>query len=239
MKRSCEINVKSIAIIAVVGISGALMLSLRFGHVMVFSFPVPERFGHEINYQLITFLLFLLVLGISILLGGKKAVGYLYPGRFNGPVTPVPLLGINTKGNEDWLKVGVNFLIIITAVNAAVVYFQVFRGNETNFSITGILLPAFAFAIVNSLIEEGIFRYSIVSVFLSTGISSQKAAITSGILFGAVHYFGTPGGIPGIILAGFLAWFLAKSIAETRSIGWAWLIHAAQDLVIFSSVFAV
>ena len=38
-------------------------------------------------------------------------------------------------------------------------------------------------------------------------------------LFGGVHWFGVPGGIGGVALAGFLGGLLAKSIVETRGIG--------------------
>jgi hypothetical protein len=52
-----------------------------------------------------------------------------------------------------------------------------------------------------------------------------------------VHYFGTPGKIPGVLLAGFLGWFLAKSIGETHGFFWAWLIHFLQDVVIITGLF--
>jgi len=33
-------------------------------------------------------------------------------------------------------------------------------------------------------------------------------------------------------LAAFMGWFLATSILQTQGIGWAWAIHAVQDVVI-------
>ena len=56
------------------------------------------------------------------------------------------------------------------------------------------------------------------------------------MLFGGGHYFGTPGGVTGVLLAGFLGWLLSKSIAETHGFGWAWLIHFVQDVVIFVAI---
>lgn len=64
---------------------------------------------------------------------------------------------------------------------------------------------------------------------------SPAAAVTPAALFEGVHYFGAPGGVPGVLLAGFLGWFLSKPIAETRGFAWAWLIHFAQDVVIFTA----
>ncbi|MFT6005009.1 MAG: hypothetical protein ACI8UQ_002153, partial [Bacteroidia bacterium] len=54
-----------------------------------------------------------------------------------------------------------------------------------------------------------------------------------------VHYFGTPGGIIGVIVAGFLGWFLAKSILETKGFFWAWFIHFLQDVVIITAMLAI
>jgi hypothetical protein len=129
--------------------------------------------------------------------------------------------------------VGSSFLVVITLVTAIVIYVPVVRSGSFAFSITGVLVPALVFAFTNSLVEEGIYRFAVTSVFLENGFSATSAALTSGLLFGGVHYLGTPGGVAGVLLAGFLGWFLSKSIAETHGFGWAWLIHFAQDVVIF------
>jgi hypothetical protein len=49
------------------------------------------------------------------------------------------------------------------------------------------------------------------------------------------HIYGTPNGVFGVIASGTLGWFLAKSVIETRGLGWAWFIHFLQDVVIFGS----
>ena len=38
-----------------------------------------------------------------------------------------------------------------------------------------------------------------------------------------------------IITSGFLGWLLAKSVIETKGLGWALLIHFLQDVVIFGA----
>jgi hypothetical protein len=40
----------------------------------------------------------------------------------------------------------------------------------------------------------------------------------------------------GVVLAGFLGWFLAKSVLETRGIGLAWFIHFVLDVIIFVAI---
>lgn len=53
-----------------------------------------------------------------------------------------------------------------------------------------------------------------VVISLKDIISDKKIPIVSAAIFGIVHYWGTPGGIVGILFAGFLGWFLTKSIIE-------------------------
>jgi hypothetical protein len=200
------------------------------------AFPTA-RLNHEVTYQTIG----LAVLGVFVLLswvlGGPGVFPYLRPNRFSGEVRPVPWLGIRPKAGEDWVQTGGSFLIVITVVTAIAVYLPVIRGGGMTFGFAWVLVPAVVFAVTNSIVEEGIYRFSVTSVFLENGLSARSAAISSGLLFGGVHYFGMPGGVPGVFLAGFLGWLLSKSIAETKSIGWAWLIHFVQDVVIFVAIF--
>lgn len=198
-----------------------------------------ERLNHEAGYQIITLGLFGLFVVLAMTCGGRGVLTYLNPTRFSGPVTSVPLIGLRPRRGEGWGRVGSTFLVVITLVTAVVVYAPVVQSGLFSFSVAGVLVPALVFALTNSLVEEGIYRFAVTSVFLENGFSATSAAVTSGLLFGGVHYFGTPGGIGGVFLAGFLGWFLAKSIAETRGFGWAWLIHFAQDVVIFMALIGV
>ena len=64
-------------------------------------------------------------------------------------------------------------------------------------------------------------------------------AWASALLFGGVHWFGIPGGPIGALMAGFLAWLLTRSIQDTKGIGWAWIIHFCQDMLIFTVTIAL
>ncbi len=222
-------------VVAVVGTSITLVL-LRSYRVTVTALFATSRLNHEVSYQLIGLGIAALFVLLAWLLGGAGVLQFLRPWRFNGEVTPVPWLGLRPKEGEGWLQVGTSFLVIITIVTAVAVYLPVIRSGEPGFSIGGVLLPALVFAVANSFTEEVIYRFAVTGVFLENGLSAGSAAITSGVLFGGVHYFGTPGGVPGVLLAGFLGWLLSKSIAETRGFGWAWLIHFVQDIVIFIAI---
>lgn len=189
-----------------------------------------------LKYQLVTLGLAGIVLLLTFLLGPASFRKFFALGKINSPVEPVKLIGLTPKPGEGWLRIGKNFAIIITVVTVVLIYFQLIRGNSIaaqNLRFLPWILP---FAIANSFVEEMITRFAVVSA-LDGLVSSQLIYLTSAAMFGSVHYFGTPGGIAGVFLAGFLGWLLAKSIHETHGIFWAWLMHFLQDVVIFTGLF--
>ena len=50
----------------------------------------------------------------------------------------------------------------------------------------------FIFSLSNAFVEEMIYRLGIV-VALNDIISDKKIALSSGVIFGCIHYFGNPG----------------------------------------------
>ncbi len=75
-------------------------------------------------------------------------------------------------------------------------------------------------------------RFSLHTAGLSETVLNRAICWWSAAIFGGVHFFGTPGGVLGVFMAGFMGWLLAKSVLETRGFGWAWFIHFLQDVVI-------
>ena len=97
------------------------------------------------------------------------------------------------------------------------------------------LPSALLFAIVNASWEEFCFR----CVLLARGLrafSPNHAIAASSLLFGLAHYGGHPSGFSGVAMSAFFAWILARSIVDTNGWTWAWLLHAIQDVIIFSMV---
>jgi uncharacterized protein len=203
-------------------------------------FEVSEDFSALINkqlvYQLSTLLLTLLFLTLLWKLKRKEFIQYFRRGNISAPITPAPFVGIKPKKNENWLHLGKSFSVIITLVTMVVIYLQVIHKNTLDYSKILTLLPiAIGLSLVNSFVEESITRLGIVATFKNI-IPDNSIMILSGLLFGGVHYLGTPGGVTGVFVAGFLGWFLAKSILETKGFFWAWLIHFLQDIVIFTAM---
>ncbi len=200
-----------------------------------------ESLSRSINgtivYQLITLLLTLFILVVLMLLKKESVQKYFRLGKFNSQVEPVKIIGLNPKEGETWNQIGRNFVIIITLVTSIVMYFMVVQGRQLNTdNLPTILLLSGIFSLSNAFVEETIFRLGVITAFDNV-LPNKQIALSSGAIFGLAHYFGMPGGIVGVLVAGFLGWFLAKSILETKGMFWAYFIHFLQDFVIFTSLF--
>lgn len=176
----------------------------------------------------------LLSLGLAILMLGLVRV--LQPngfrkfwrlGDFSAPASAVRWLGI--KENESWRTVGAGFATVITLTTAAFMWLGVY--SNTPIAWLDALPWVILFSATNAFVEEMICRFSLVAG-LEGVLSKSTICWWSAGIFGMVHFFGTPGGLIGVLMASFLGWLLAKSMLETRGIGWAWLIHFLQDVVI-------
>ncbi len=221
----------------------AATVALIFAGLNRLALPAPTLtssafVNQHVAYQLITLGLTAVVLLVLFLLGPTLFRRYFGLGEVGAPVEPVRLLGINTNGRETWRQVGRNFAIIITAVTTVFIYLTLVRGQVSNPVPWGYLLFVPLLAATNAFVEEMITRFGVV-VSLE-GIASRPVIyLVSAAVFGLAHYFGTPGGLPGVVLAGFMGWLLAKSVVETRGVFWAWFIHFLQDVVIFGGMFLV
>jgi membrane protease YdiL (CAAX protease family) len=190
----------------------------------------------RVKYQLITLILAGLVLAATYALSPASFRVYFRRGQIDAPVEPVKLIGIGP--NETWRSLGRNFAIVISIVTFAVIYVGFMQGRSLAPETVPYLPWIVVLALSNSFVEEMITRLGVISA-LDQLVPRQSIYLISAAIFGLVHYFGTPGGIPGVLLAGFLGWLLAKSIVETRGIFWAWFIHFLQDVIIFIGFFFV
>jgi uncharacterized protein len=103
--------------------------------------------------------------------------------------------------------------------------------NETFFNLMPLVL---LMAATNAWSEEMISRLVVVAGLHGRVSSSAICGISAG-LFGLAHFYGTPSGFFGVIASSALGWFLARSMVETKSMGWALFIHFLQDVVIFGA----
>lgn len=183
----------------------------------------------------------ILILSVGFLL---IYVAILYPnfffeyfkwGEINAVATPIRLLGIGES--ERWLTLGIQFLVIISLTTALFLYFS-FRKHKLTLS-KSFLVPHLGvitlFSLTNSFCEEIIFRLGVILIFQEI-LPPLTLCMVSGLFFGIPHYFGTPGRIPGVLMATFLGFFLCLSILNTQGIFWAWCIHFVQDFFIIGTL---
>ena len=191
----------------------------------------------RVRHQLLTLPLALLVL-LAVRAWVPAGVRFFRIGRLDAPVTPVRAIGLTPGPTESWRQVGRNFAVVVTAVTAIVVGLQLLPGADVDVARAARMLPWIVLlAASNAFVEETITRFGVVATLIDR-VGPNAAYLASGAVFGIAHYVGVPGGPVGVLVAGFLGWLLAKSVGETGGLGWAWFLHALQDVVIFTAIFA-
>ena len=93
---------------------------------------------------------------------------------------------------------------------------------------------AILFGAMNSFGEEMSLRAPLLSA-LQGQIDRRHILLLTAVYFGLAHYSGSvSAGIIWVVFAGFLGWLMGRSMLETTGAFWAWLIHFAEDIPIFS-----
>jgi CAAX protease family protein len=88
---------------------------------------------------------------------------------------------------------------------------------------------------VNAFDEEGYFWARILST-LPGGIGQTHPLLIPSMFFGLSHRLcGSPPGLLGFMMTGFLAWLLGRSILETKGRLWPRIIHLVPHAVIFTA----
>ncbi|MEI6362460.1 MAG: CPBP family intramembrane glutamic endopeptidase [Actinomycetes bacterium] len=188
----------------------------------------------HVRYQPVALLVALASVGLVRLLVPDHA-DYLAVGDWSASASGLGILGV--ADGDSWMTVGLTFLVIMTAVTALVVWLQVGRGRVSGSAVLLAVPWAVAFSIVNALTEELLFRLTIAEA-LGPVLAAGAVALISAVLFGIPHWFGNPGRLPGVLLAGFMGWFLTLSVLQTGGLGWAWAMHVVPDIVIFTMLVA-
>lgn len=223
--------------ISIVGLMIASILYLMKNSLFTVDWFSTNYLNRVMVYQITTLVLSLVIVFVTALQTEFQSIRLLSIKRIDGEVIPEPWIGITKKNKDSWKKLGLNFTIIISVVTAVAIYFQVYKNGVIQTLTLANFLLIVLFALVNSFVEEVTFRHTFASIVEYHNLNPNISKALSMIIFGGVHYLGTPGKIPGVILAGFLGWFLSKSIHETKGFFWAWLIHFMQDVIIMSALF--
>jgi len=191
----------------------------------------PSFSVYMLAEQSLRLMVTLIIIAVLFLLRKRASAFFLVKGDTSALAEPVKWLGI--KSGERWNKLGRMFALFISLGTLA---FLVIAGRPPLDIVVRALpfLPAVLIAAaLNAFNEEMTYKASFLSV-LEEPVGKHQALLLMAAFFGIGHYYGIPYGIIGVILAGFLGWFLGKSMLETRGFWWAWFIHFWQDVLIFS-----
>ena len=155
---------------------------------------------------------------------------FLRVGDLRAPARPERILWFRKP--IPWTRLGPELLIVFGVVLPAFL-FVTLQPDFSQLPRLWQLLPwALATAGLNAANEEFQFR-CVPLAHLRNALPPGEALWLTAIFFGLGHYFGQPSGAIGVAMATIAGWIWAKSIVETRGIGWAFGIHMVQDIVIF------
>ena len=191
----------------------------------------PSFSVYMLAEQSLRLLVTLAIIAVLFVIKKYASAFFLVSGDTSALAEPVTWMGI--KEGERWNKLGRNFAIIISS---GTLVFLILAGRPPLDIVIRALpfIPAILIAAaLNAFNEEMTYKASFLSV-LEDSVGKQHALLLMAAYFGIGHFYGVPYGVVGVLMAGFLGWFLGKSMLETRGLWWAWFIHFWQDVLIFS-----
>jgi membrane protease YdiL (CAAX protease family) len=215
--------------LAIAGIFSLKPLSVKIKNV----FSQNAVVNFQIKFQSLQLILAAVVLLCVYWFNPTNFGLFFHIGDVNAHISKIVWLGIT--GNETWLQIAFSLGLFITLGTATFMYFQLKKAGVDYRYFLFSLLWAIPFSMANAFSEESIFRIGIVSPLYGL-LSVPIILLISGALFGIPHYFGTPSGVIGVLMAGFLGWLLAMALVETQGIFLAWAIHFVQDVVIITAM---
>ena len=173
----------------------------------------------------------LTILGYLLVEGRSFKEIYLVKGNVSAIAEPSRLIGM--KKPEPWIRVGSVFAVIFSAGTVAFVLLSSRPSIDVLMRAFPLVPVAVVIAVVNGFNEEFTLRAAPLSELVSA-VGKEQALLMTTVFFGLGHFYGVPPNLIGVALAGFLGWFLGKSILETHGFFWAWFIHFVQDVFVFT-----
>ncbi len=155
---------------------------------------------------------------------------YLHRGNMAAMAKPEAILFFRKP--IPWTRLAPILLIIFGVALPLFLYFTLRPELKSTTQLLSLLPWAFATATLNAASEE--FQFRCIPLAQLRGIMPIRELLwLTSIFFGIGHYFGQPSGLVGVFMATIAGWLWGKSIIETRGVGWAFIIHTVQDVVIF------
>lgn len=223
------------------GVMLVVFLGLR-GAAVLGQMPLWRRLfaGTEASFGLSYLDVHLRDLGVALavlvalrLLVGERRRFFFARGDLGAPLAPIRWLGIRAGSRWRpfvWIFGGAAALAVAGVVLASI-RLEPGDGAKLLRHLPAVLL----LAAVNAFAEEVYFRLSLFGTLLDL-VGKGQAMAMNVVLFGLAHWLtGSPPGLPGALMTGFLAYLMGRAILETRGLLGAWIIHILPDIVIFAT----
>lgn len=199
----------------------------RFNHAGVSFFA-----GYTALYVLDVTVALTVLAALRAMRGDRRAF-FLVRGRLDAPIAPVRWLGI--RAGESWRVFGWIFAGIAGLGVAVPTFLGLAPAGGTLLKALPLVPLTVLFAAVNAFTEEAYFRCSLLST-LHEHLGGTQTLLLAAVFFGLGHWlYGSPPGLVGFLMTGFLAWVVGKAMLETEGFFWPWFIHFVPDVVIFFS----
>ncbi len=175
----------------------------------------------------------LAVLAVLWLMKRERKAFFLVKGRLDASVEPIRWLGI--KAGESWRTFAWIFGGVAALAVAVPTLIGISPSGSTLVKALPLLPACLLLAGVNAFTEEAYFRCSLLSTLHNVIGRGHTLALIL-VFFGLSHWlYGSPSGLVGFAMTGFLSWIMAKAMLETRGMLSPWLIHFFPDVVVFFS----
>jgi membrane protease YdiL (CAAX protease family) len=198
-----------------------------------FNYSGVSFFTGYVAVFVLDILVALTVLAILWLMKRDRKTFFFVKGQWDAPVEPVRWLGI--KGDATWNVIGWFFAVGAALGVAIPTILGIAPSGETFLKALPLLPVALLLAAVNAFTEEAYYRCSLLST-LHEPIGKTHTLLLTVVFFGLGHWlYGSPPGIVGFLMVGFLAWLMGKAMLETKGFLWSWVIHFIPDAVVFFS----
>jgi membrane protease YdiL (CAAX protease family) len=198
-----------------------------------FGGPGVSYFKGYLGFALRDIAVMVVVIAALWALKRRRSAFFLVRGDLGAPVEPVRWLGI--RGGETWRSFTWIFALAAGAIVLVVTLLSLKAAPGAWAGALPLLPAVLFFAALNGLNEEISLRASFLST-LPEAVGKNQALLLSSVFFGLAHWLqGSPAGLPGFLLTGFLAWLMGKAMLETRGLLAPWIIHVVPDAVIFFS----
>jgi hypothetical protein len=172
----------------------------------------------------------LAMIAALLVLHRDRRAFYLATGDLAAPAAPVRWMGVSP--GTRWSTLGPILCVCITLGTLAFLVLSGAPSGDRLARTVPYLAAILGAAALNAFNEEVTYKASFLSVLVGP-VGPRHALRMVAAYFGLAHFYGVPYGVIGVVLAWFLGWILARSMLETRGLGWAWFIHFLQDVVIF------